>query len=98
MAVDPLEKLEAAVRRLAADVGEQRKTLNEHGEMLEQHGEMLEQHGEMLDDIAASVKQIAKTQGALTSAMTAAIKQLGTDKTLELRVKRLEDAVFGAKH
>jgi hypothetical protein len=52
----------------------------------------------VLEEIAASVKQISKTQIALTNAMTTAIKQLGVDKTLELRVKRLEDAVFGAKH
>lgn len=91
MAAGPLEKLEAVVKKLAADVGEQRKTLDEHGEMLAEHGEVL-------DEIAASVKQIQKTQTALTNAMTAGLKQLGIDKTLELRVKRLEDAVFGSKH
>ncbi|MBL8953718.1 MAG: hypothetical protein JNK82_23285 [Myxococcaceae bacterium] len=105
MAADRLDKLEAAVRRLAADVGDQQKTLGshtetlaQHTETLAQHTETLAQHTETLDEISTSVKQIAKTQVALTNAMTTAIKQLGIDKTLELRVKRLEDAVFGAKH
>ena len=34
----------------------------------------------------------------LASDMTSAIKQLGTDKSVELRVRRLEDVVFGSKH
>ena len=91
MAADPLEKLEAAVKKLAADAAEQRKTLDEHSEALAEHGELLE-------DIASSVKQIQKTQTALTNAMTAGLKQLGIDKSLEIRVKRLGDAVFGSKH
>ena len=66
-------------------------------EGLREHSEIFQEHGEVLDDIVTSVKQIQKTQTALTNAMTTAIKQLGTDKSLEIRVRRLEDVVFN-KH
>ncbi|MBX7116335.1 MAG: hypothetical protein K1X64_18565 [Myxococcaceae bacterium] len=116
---DPLEKLEAAVKKLATDMADVRKELHQHADTLREHTEILQEHSgilqehsgilqehtdilhehsEVLDDIATSVKQIQKTQSALTNAMTTAIKQLGTDKSLEVRVRRLEDVVFSNKH
>lgn len=88
---DPLEKLDAAVRKLTAETAEMRTGQEELRSEVE---ELRDGQG----DILAIVKGIQKTQTALTSAMTQAIKQLGTDKSLEVRVKRLEDVVFGAKH
>lgn len=88
---DPLEKLGAAVKKLAADAAEIRHDSREHSETLDEHSDVLQ-------EIVASVKQIQKTQSALTNAMTSAIKQLGTDKSLEIRVRRLEDVVFSNKH
>ncbi len=88
---DPIEKLEAAVKKLATDMGDVRKELREHSDTLHEHGEVL-------DEIVTSLKQIQKTQSALTNAMTTAIKQLGTDKSLEIRVRRLEDMIFSNKH
>lgn len=95
---DPIEKLEAAVKKLATDMGDVRKELREHSDTLHEHSDILHEHGEVLDEIVTSVKQIQKTQSALTNAMTTAIKQLGTDKSLEIRVRRLEDMIFSNKH
>ncbi len=95
---DPLEKLEAAVKKLAADMAGLRGDVDS----------LKEGQAELQDDVAslkegqaellAGVKNIQRTQTALTSAMTSAIKELSTTRSMELRVKRLEDAVFGSKH
>lgn len=88
---DRLEKLEVAVKKLAADMSQVRGDV---GELREEMGELREDMG----DIKKGVFEIQRTQGALTDAMTKAIKSLGMSKTLEIRVDRLESAVFGAKH
>src|SRR5438874_1314792 len=101
---DPIEKLEAAVKKLATDMAEVRGEMGElRGEMGELRGEMGELRNEVSKDITelresqgeilTIVKGIQRTQTALTSAMTSAIKELSTSKSIELRVKRLEDAV-----
>ncbi|MFZ5470606.1 MAG: hypothetical protein ACOZIN_14320 [Myxococcota bacterium] len=100
-----MEKLEAAVRKLTTDMSELRgevKSLRVDQEDLraglEEVRTGLDEVREGQDELLTAVKGIQKTQFALTNAMTSAIKQLGSDKSLEVRVKRLEDAVFGSKH
>lgn len=93
-----LEKLEAAVRKLGVDMGEVRGELKDLREGAEELREGQVELREGQTELLVAVKGIQKTQTALTNAMTSAMKQLGTDKSLELRVKRLEDVVFGSKH
>jgi hypothetical protein len=86
-----LEKLEAAVKKLAADMAELR------GDADGLRGDFDELKDTQHETLAA-VKNIQRTQTALTSAITSAIKELSTTRSLDLRLKRLEDAVFGSKH
>jgi uncharacterized coiled-coil DUF342 family protein len=109
---DALEKLEAAVKKLAADMAELRAGQDElregQAELREGQAELREGQAELREDVdglhesvaetLAAVKNIQRTRTALTSAMTSAIKELSTSRSLDLRVKRLEDAVFGSKH
>jgi hypothetical protein len=88
---DPLEKLEAAVKKLASEMSEFR---DGQDELKVDVSGMQDAQG----DILAMLKGIQRTQTALTTAMTSAVKELATNKTLEVRVRRLEDAVFGSKH
>jgi chromosome segregation ATPase len=95
---DPLAKLESAVKKLAADMGDVRREIGDlRGEMKDMRGELNDVHGE-LSELKKGVDQIQRTQVALTDAMTRAIKELGVGKSLEVRVSRLESAVFGTKH
>ena len=91
MAAGRLPKLETVLRKLAAETVRQRKTLDERGETLAEHGELL-------GKINTGVKHILRTQLALTAAMTTAIRDVAQGRSIEICVKRFEDAVFGSKH
>ncbi len=92
---DRMDKLEAAVRKLAADVSELREEQHERFDAVNERFDAVNDDFEVAH---AGLAGIQRTQKALTAAMTQAIKQLGVGKSLEVRVKRLEDAVFGSKH
>lgn len=92
---DRLEKLESAVKKLAGDVGEIRGEQKAQGKQLKQLGQTV---AEGFGAMATSIQEIQRTQSALANAMTAAVKQLAVDKSLELRMQRVEEAVFGPKH
>ena len=92
---DRTDKIEAAIKKLAIDASAHRsetKALAKHSEA--RFGDLTES----LKDLTESVRDIQRTQLALTNAMTGAIKQLAVDKSLELRMQRVEEAVFGPKH
>jgi len=92
---DRIDKLESAVKKLAGDVGEIRTEQKAQGKRLNQLSvDMSQGFGEM----ATAIKELQRTQSVLANAMTAAMKQLAVDKSLEVRMQRLEDAVFGSKH
>ena len=88
---DRLDKLENAVKKLATDMASLR---SEMSEMKEDLSEVKEDVSEVKDAVA----NIQRTQTALTSAVTQAIKELGVSKTFDVRLSRLEAEVFGSKH
>lgn len=90
-----LDKLESAVKKLAGDVGAIRGEQKAQSKQLNQLGQAV---GEGFGEVAASLKELQRTQSALANGMTAAMKQLAVDKSLELRMQRVEEAVFGSKH
>ena len=89
----PLEKLEAAVRKLATDIAELR---DGQAELRDGQAELREGVTELREDVTqlqgtqgeilTAVKGIQRTQTALTNAMTSAIKELATSRSMELRV------------
>lgn len=83
------------VDRLSEDVGHLTENVGHLSEVVDRLSEDVESG---FSALTSSVKEIQRTQAALASAMTTAVKQLSVGKTLELRMQRLEDAVFGPKH
>ena len=77
---DPLEKLEAAVKKLAAEMAEVREGQAELGEAQAEVREDLSAFGEAQTEMLAVLKNIQRTQTALTNAMTSAVKELSTSK------------------
>lgn len=60
-------------------------------------GEFRAEVEERFDEIAVAVQAIQRSQNALTNAFIQAMREFGVSKSLERRVKRLEDSVFGKK-
>ena len=88
---DRLDRLESSVKKLAADVGEVRgelrvihRRIDGLSEAMDEGNKQLGEHGRIL--------------AALHQAATSLIRQTSTDKAVEARLRRLEAAVFGAKH
>lgn len=89
------ERLEALIRKLAGDVGELRgeiKAINKRVDAVNVN--LAEGFGAIAEDMA----HLRKLHTASVNAMTSAMKQLALDKSIEARVRRLEDAVFDPKH
>lgn len=60
-------------------------------------GEFRGEVEERFDEITVAIQAIQRSQNALTSAFVQAMREYGVSKSLERRVKRLEDSVFGKK-
>lgn len=60
-------------------------------------GEFRAEVEERFDEIAVAVQAIQRSQNAMTNAFVEAMRQFGVSKSLERRVKRLEETVFGKK-
>lgn len=91
---DRIDKLEAAVRKLAQDVGEMKRDYATREDLSIFREEMLEG----FEGISKELKEQRRVTAALTDAMTQAVKQLAVGKSIEVRVARLEAVVFGSKH
>lgn len=60
-------------------------------------GEFRAEVEERFDEITVAIQAIQRSQNALTTAFVQAMREYGVSKSLERRVKRLEDSVFGKK-
>jgi hypothetical protein len=71
------------------------------GEFSDMKGEISDMKGEITElreDTKGALTNIQRTQTALTSAVTQALKELGVTRTFDVRLSRLEAEVFGSKH
>ena len=92
---DSSEKPEGSEKKLAKDVAELRE---EARAAREERRAAREEQRVAMKALTATVLDIQRTPSALANATTAALKQLGLDKSIEIRVQRPEDPVFGPKH
>lgn len=89
---DRIDRLETLVKKLAADIGEVRS------EMRSEFRATNKRVDEGFDALEKDIRELRRIAAASVDAMTSMMKQLALDKSIEARVRRLESAVFGAKH
>lgn len=84
------DKVESAVKKVAVDVADVKRDMKTF--RAEQQAMR-----DSINELGKLVREISTTQIALTNTVAQAVTQLALGKTVEARVQRLEDAVFGTK-
>lgn len=92
---DRIDRLEGLIKKLAADLGEVRSEMRSEFRASNKRVDALV---DGFEGLGKDVRELRRIAAASVDAMTSMMKQLALDKSIEARVRRLESAVFGAKH
>ncbi len=89
-----LTQVEKLVKALAGDVGQLKRTATSHDGRFDELQKLVEGIAEDRKETDAALREIARSQSSLASAVGQALAQLTLAQSLEKRVERLESLML----